>query len=194
MRVLPIGVLLNLILLVTVYSQDFIEELEKDFSTYTSMLVEQDFANSVEYLPEALFEIVPKETMIQAMEMVFNNPDMEMNIYGYSDLETYHTRQEENTTYVLFNYSSSLSMKVNLGEEEEEIAEKKDLYLNAFKMAFGVDNVQFNEETGSYQIQADKKACAISSDGKTNWKFLVLEEDQAQVIQQILPPSVVAEI
>lgn len=176
----------------SLFSQDYKQNIEKEFSDYLETIVNKDFEKSVGYILPEFFEIVPKDQMIQIMEQSFNNPEMEISLKDPKILNIEDKQHIEDQYYALLSYSNTMIIKFI--DEEEESQEFTNAIKQSFDQTFGSENVKYNEESGSFEIYSVKKVCAISEDGKSAWKFLVLEKNQKEILKRILPQSIIEKI
>ena len=177
-------------------AQDYKKNIESEFSEYLNSIVNMEFEKSMEYITPEFFEIIPKSQLITLMEQTFNNPSMEFEIKNPKILSVNDSQQIENKYYSLLTYSNQMNMKIN--NEEEETEDEKKMRINmtklSFEQTFGAENVKYNEETDCFEIQSQKDVYAISENGKTDWKFLVIEKKQKMILNKILPKELADKI
>ena len=177
-------------------AQDYKKNIESEFTEYLNSIVNMEFEKSMEYITPEFFEIVPKSQMLKLMEQTFNNPTMEFEIKNPKILSVNDFQKIENKYYSLLTYSNQLNMKMN--SEEEETEDESKMRINMTKLSleqtFGSENVKYNERTDFFQIQSQKDAYAISENGKTEWKFIVIEKEQKMILDKILPKELAEKI
>jgi len=131
--------------------------------------------------------------MIQLLESTFNNPNMEIQLKDAEVVSVADKEEFNKKYYATLIYSSVMDMKINNPEEEEK--EQRDLrntlLLLNFQKTFGLENVKYDKEIDQYEIKATKEVYAISNDGETNWKFLVVEKKQRFILEQFLPQELI---
>ena len=59
------------------------------------------------------------------------------------------------------------------------------------KNKFGSKNVNYNATTDFFEVHVTKQAIAISTDGISQWKFLVFEENQRAILEQLVPKELI---
>lgn len=181
------------LLSLTAFAQIDKKAIEDSFKSYTQTLIDKDFAKSVSYLPEEIFQFVKKEQLIQIMEVTMNNPSIAYKIGGFDSITFQDIVQSNAKYYALMSYVSHINMKFLPEDENETVAQSKtrnNTTKLALQNAFGTDNVQLDEETNWFYVKARKKCCASSVDGKTNWKFVVIEPKQRILLDKILPKEI----
>ncbi|PNW29049.1 hypothetical protein [Formosa algae] len=167
------------------------KNIESEFSNYLNDIVNMEFEKSMDYITPEFFEIIPKAQLITVLEQTFNNPAMEFEIIDPKVIAVEDAEQIESKYYALLTYSSEMNIKINsdLEETETQTANRLSLTKASFDQTFGAENVSYNKDTEVYNIYAKKDAYAISENGETNWKFLVIEKSQKAILERILPKT-----
>ncbi|KAA3440521.1 hypothetical protein [Rufibacter hautae] len=179
------------------FCQDYKKLIEKQFISYNSLIIAKEFEKSMDYVPTDVFELVPKAQMIKAMEMTFNNSEMEFELNTPEIIEISDAEKIGNRFYSHLHYSSLMKIKLKSDNEEEtkdEQTQRMNLTKMGLQQAFGFKNVLHDEKTGFYEIVVEKQAYAISVDGKTDWKFLVVEKKQKPFLDKLLPNQLIDKI
>ncbi|WP_405377735.1 hypothetical protein [Nonlabens sp. Asnod3-A02] len=174
-------------------AQETKNQIQADFTNYLNSIVNMELEKSLDYMPTEFFDIIPKAKMLEVMKQTFNNPDMEIDIKNPTILKIDDAQKIENKYYSLLTYSSQMDMKIN-GEEHETEEDKKlriSMTKTAFQQSFGAENVVYNDTTGFFEIQSQKDVYGISDNGKTGWKFLVLEKNQKVILEKLLPAQLI---
>lgn len=180
---------LYILIFSTTYAQNPKQEIEKTFTTYIDLVLNKDFRKSADYIFEDLYKIVSKEQLIQVLETTFNNPAMTYGIKNPKIIEVSDITKIDQKFYALLRYSNLLSMKFN--EEKLLTEQEHQTRLQRIKTAldntFGAEKVKLNSTTQFFEIYAEKQVCAISDDGLTGWKFIMMDKKQKPVLEKVLP-------
>ncbi|ULQ57765.1 hypothetical protein KJS94_06085 [Flavihumibacter rivuli] len=169
--------------LLTASSQDYKEDLKRQFLRYTEHLSKKEFPQAVEYINPDMFTILPKAQLINVMEQAFNNKEVAFDFQPPSFLAINDKQTIKGIDYVKFEYTNIMEMKYKSGE----IAPKDStMMLGLLQGQFGEENVSYNTQKDSYAVKVFKKVIANSKDTK-NWKFLVIEERQKPLLEKIIP-------
>lgn len=179
----------------TGFSQDYKRVILSEFDEYFEAISSGNYDRSMDFIVDELFDIVPREQMVVLMESTFNDPSIEFELDKAKNVEISKAKKVNNKYYSFLTYTNLIKMKFLEDEgAEEESAEEKKTRINLMKLSFentfGVGNVKYNEATDFFEINASKKALAISSNKKKNWKFLVIEENQKAIFERILPAKI----
>lgn len=187
------------LLLILMTSSSFVsaqtaqENLSKDFLDYYNLIVDMKIEESMDYVIEDFFEILPKENFVKLFENLFANPEFEFQFEAENISKLSKIIKQKDAYYAVFTNNSGMKMRMipteeNMSEEETEMM--NSMMKLSFDQKFGAKNVSFNEETNFYTIYPRTRVCAKSVDGKTNWKFLNMEEDQMDILKRIIPKKV----
>lgn len=169
------------------------KNIEKDFTDYNELILKKDFENAVDYVPQDFFKIISKEQMVKFMVQAFNNPDLEIIADLPTDIKYEGAVLMQDKYFNMITYFYNLQMKFNdleLTGSKEGDEENISLTKIALEQSFGVGNVNFNSETSFFEIHAIKKAVGISENGNSDWKFLVIEQNQKPILERIFSPQV----
>lgn len=168
--------------------------IDKDFIDYNEFILNKDFEKAVEYVPQDFFKLIPKEQMVNFMGQALNNPDLEIIADAPQDIKYGETVLMKDKYYSIITYFYNLKMKFNdleLTGNQEEDEENIRITKSALEQSFGQGNVKFNSDTSFFEIHAIKKAVGISDDGNSDWKFLVIEQNQKPFLEKIFSREVV---
>lgn len=180
--------ILTLLLLPAILQAQTKDEVRQEFTKYMGLLEAKDFASTMDYLPNALFEQMPKEDLLQAMEASLNNPMLEISfknskLHGVEDIFTV-----EGSSYAILEYYTEMDMAYLTSPAEDELAYVE----GALKTQFGEDVVSLNKENSTFTIRSQKKACALYEDDR--WKFVEYDAQQPEMAELILPQEVIAKL
>lgn len=169
------------------YAQAVNETIEKQFTEYSQLVIDKEFDKALNYAPEEIFEVIPREQMVKMMEMVLSSSDFEYKATLPKVLSISDLIKIEEVNYVKIKTSSEVQIKFSELEEDEDREMNIPLYKLSFEKKFGVGNVKYNEETHFFEINATKNAIAKSNDLK-EWKFVIVENDnQKLILERFIP-------
>lgn len=181
-----------------VFGQEYKKEIEQQFLDYNNLIINQEFEKSMTFVPDEVFEIIPKEQMIIVMKKIFNNPEIEFKLNQPKIIEVSRAKKIDDKFYSLLSYSSLMEMKFLNNEQKEETENEHKLRINMINLSleesFGSGNVKYDEMTEAFEVNAQKQAYAISYNGKTDWKFLVIDNKQRFLLEKLLPKKLANKI
>lgn len=184
-------------LTLSVNAQEVKQEIAREFMAYQNAIIDKDFEKSLEYITPDFFEIYPKSEVLKLMQQTFNDPSINYEIKNTEITNIDDIQKIEEKHYALITYSSQMNIKFNAEEEEESEEDKKSrtgMYRIYLEQAFGSNNVAYNPATEQFEVKAQKNVYAISKNGKTDWKFLMVEKEQKVVMDKLLPAELANKI
>ena len=176
------------------FSQSDKEMVLQTFAEYTTHVSNKDNANLVEYLHPGMFEIAPKEMLIEMMDNAFADKTIAMD-FGEMRIDSLSEIMFDKTNkYCLLYHNFDLTMKMlptNDSQEAMNITRETAAMTNKFmQQSYGKENVEFDEENASFKILVSSKTFAINDDKSKGWKFIEAKKDSHSILKTILPESV----
>jgi hypothetical protein len=180
---------------ITSVAQDYKANIKQRFNEYCGYLSAGEFDKSLDYVPEAIFTVVPRAQMVALFEQMLKGKEMQIKFISFDIKDVADIRKIDTCYYVRVKYLGVMSMKMNSGKTEsaDEKANRMAMTKQAFANAFGSDNVKLDESTETYTITAAKSSWAISKNGQTGWKFVNVEPKQRLIMEKILPKELIDE-
>jgi len=164
------------------FSQNYSADIENQFMDYNQLMINKEFEKALDvYANEDFLMLVPRDQMLDTMDLVFNSKEMEFRTYPPENIIVEdNILKSGNKTYLKLNFNQRIDMKFLSNEIP------KEQLLAALQREFGSDKVKFNSQTQFYEIRTHKEAVASSSNLKS-WKFTVLEKNQFYLLSRFLP-------
>ncbi|MPS64671.1 MAG: hypothetical protein DI622_09770 [Chryseobacterium sp.] len=162
--------------------------IKKNLTYFVNTIKTKKIDQSVSCIYPKFFTIVPKEQMTQILNLTYNNPFMKIDVQDlqFGDIEKPELISGE--YFSIANYY--LKMKCNVNSLNDEMKKQMNA---ALVSKYGKNNVKYLANEGSYLINANMKACAVSKDRKY-WKFVILEKEFKTELTKILPKKVLDKI
>jgi hypothetical protein len=172
-------------------SQDKSENstIKTDFEKYFRSIQNKNIGEAINCIYPKFFEIVPKEQMKQMLELTYNNPQLGLSINKFNIDNISKVEKIKNEYFTTINYSFDVDLKLN----SDELKSKKDLLQEGLERKFGSANVKFESEKQIFSFNSSKKAIGISENGKSDWKFVVIENEYKPYLLKILPEKIINE-
>jgi len=143
----------------------------------------------MEFVNQGIFEVLPKQEMINMMKSVFETPGMEIK-FKDSEITKFNDPEViKNKTYLLFNYYQVMDMKLESVATEDK--EMQSMMLSQFQKQFGDENVSYDQETNFFNIKAIKKALGTYDPEIAEWRFLTLQDGQRFLLEKFLEEDVI---
>jgi hypothetical protein len=158
--------------------------IKKSLTYFANSIKTKKIDQAVNCIYPKFFTIVSKEQMTQILNMTYNNPFMKIEV---QDLKFGNIEKPELISGEYFSISNYfLKLKCNVSSLNDDMKKKMSSALIA---KYGANNVKYLTNEGSYLINANMKACAVSKDKKT-WKFVILEKEYKSQLVKVLPKKV----
>ncbi|WP_276964876.1 hypothetical protein [Chryseobacterium sp.] len=158
--------------------------IKKSLTYFINGIQSKQIDQAVSCIYPKYFTIVSKEQMTQILNMTYNNPFMKIEV---QDLKFGNIEKPELITGEYFSITHYfLKLKCNVSSLNDEIKKKMNSALTA---KYGANNVKYLANEGSYLINANMKACAVSKDKKA-WKFVILEKQYKKELLNVLPKKI----
>lgn len=158
--------------------------IKKSLTYFANSIKTKKIDQAVNCIYPKLFTVIPKEQMNQILNMTYNNPmiKLEMNNLRFGNIEKPELINGE--YFSIANYFFQLKLDVSAMNED-----MKKKISDALMKKYGKNNVKYLANEGSYLINANMKACAVSKDKKA-WKFVILEKEYKSQLVKVLPKKV----
>lgn len=177
----------------TVSAQTLKESIARDFTRLGELTQKGDYAKLVDMLPEKMFEVVPKESLIEALRVGLSNEQVKVAILDMELLNISTPELIDSCYYSELRYTTNMSMVfIPLETETKEQKETRSTStVAALANTFGSNNVQYNAEKDQFSVIARKKSIAISSNNGRDWKFINIDGAQRLILEKVLPKEIV---
>jgi len=166
-----------------------ISTIKSDFEKFILNIQNKNIGEAVNCIYPKFFEIVPKEQMRQMLEVTYNNPHLGISINKFNIDEVKNPEKINNEYFTSINYTFDLDLKLN----SDELKRKKEILQAGLERKFGPTNVNFENENQIFHINSSKKAIGISKNGKSDWKFIVIENEYKPYLLRVLPEKIINE-
>ncbi len=169
------------------------ENLNIDFLTYNTLILNQEFEKAMEYMLPDFFDIIPRSQLISLMNQIYNDPEIEFEANPPQDIVYSEPKRIEGKYYSEIKYSNDFQIKFTTNDikDEEQRATLQKITKLQLEKTFGSENVYLNQETGFYKIHTRKIAYGVSENGISKWKFIVVEPEQKYIWEKILPKKII---
>ena len=164
--------------------------LEKRLTEYMQLTQDMDLEKLMDYIYPKLFEIAPKEQMIEAMKEGFKNDELKISLDSLKVDKFYPVFESGKGQYAKVTYSMVMVMEFL---DKEELAEKMETIMEGAGEKYGRENLHFDEKTGSLRIKENNALVAAKDKYAKEWSFVSLKEDDP-MINQLLSKDVLEKL
>jgi hypothetical protein len=163
--------------------------LQRRLDEYLAANKQLDFEKLMDYIYPKLFDIVPREQMIELFKSIFDNPQMtismdSMSVTGISKSFSFKGAQFKKVDYYVgmslrFKDSTVLKDQDRVLEIQERV-----------KTSMNAENVKYIAQDNSLAIDAKKVMFAIKGNPQTQWMFVGYEPQQRDMMKTLVPEEV----
>ncbi len=174
-------------------NSDSNQEILKRFQAFFDATAERDSRKMVEYIYPKLFELVPKETLIQSMDKANENSEMNIVIRDSKIGEISSEITIDEIKYAIIPYSFLLVMeekekKISEEEDEKNNMDALDFVKQIFQGRHGEENVFYDKKAGRLEVNIITKAIAVKENATSEWTFI--EYKPKGPILEIIPKEI----
>ena len=164
------------------------DAIKKSLVYFINSIKDKKIEQGVSCIYPKFFTVVPRDQMIQLLNMTYNNPFMKIDMSEIKVGNNGRPQQIGGEYFSIVPYS--MKLKCNVGSMNDEMKKK----INGLLVSkYGKNNVKSSAGEGSFLINAGMRACAVSRDRKT-WKFVILEKEYKPQLVKVLPKQILDEI
>ncbi len=169
--------------------------LENHLERYNHYNMVLDYDKVLEFMPEELFKISPKEKVKEALETAFNTPQLFVNIEEVKMEIGPKIITENNVSYAKIKMHMIMVLDINkMVQGENNTAETKksiiDNISSSYYAMYGKDKTVFDPLKNTFRISNTTAAFAIGDKSKSTWKFINDEASLKGVLNSILSEKV----
>lgn len=162
--------------------------IKKSLVYFVNSIKDKKIEQGVSCIYPKFFTVVPRDQMIQLLNMTYNNPFMKIDMSEVKVGNNGKPQQIGGEYFSIVPYS--MKLKCNVGSMNDEMKKK----INGLLVSkYGKNNVKYSAGEGSFLINAGMRACAVSRDRKS-WKFVILEKEYKSQLVKVLPKQIMDEI
>ena len=166
--------------------------LLQDLEAYKTYALAQDFEKSLQFMPAKMFDIVPRDSLMDLMQQSMENEMMKIALTGmnYQAPQKIKVKKAGAYHWALVGYDAEMHFVM---KEKDHLP----LVIPAMKAAFGRENVVV-EENGMVIQLTDKYLIAFKDAASSQWYFIEDKrkskeqptEMQKMIFETVLPDEV----
>lgn len=165
--------------------------ITEQYNAYSKLIIEKNFEKAFDYMNEGIFELAPREQLLEAMNSIMNNPELTMEMTMPEISAFTETKKIGDKYYVKFNSFNIVKIKLNTmmgpNKTAEENKTMENMMRQNFEGKYGAENVSYDEKTYFFTLKASKPVVAATVD-KKDWKFITIEdESQKETLSAFIP-------
>jgi hypothetical protein len=157
------------------------KEVSQLLADYEKAMVERQWVKSLDYVYPALFDVVPREMMEEAIKTTFNDTaDIQMGFESMELLEVSDIYEEDEMSYSFAEYVMVMTMTAAGEKSDEDMNTLKA----AIAMQFGEENVNVEENT--LFITANNRMAVIRKTGEEKLYMLEIKPELKQIMESFM--------
>jgi hypothetical protein len=192
--------LLATILIIGAYGQSTKDEVKNTFHDYFNTVMQQENEKTLGYIYPKLFDIIPKEKMLDIMNKTKADTSTRVVLADPSITRISETTKIEATEYVVIQYTFKMTMTFSkspepdseeeVDSEPEEDSDPIDFTYEMFKEKYGERNVKIDRESNTLEANISNEMFGIRDPSYEDWKFLEKKESMKPILEKLLPKKV----
>lgn len=134
-----------------------------------------DFEKMMDFTYPKVFEISPKDELVEIMANTFENDQMSIRIEKIDPKFSFEEIKKIDK-HVFCKFSHDNKMKLTF---KNDISGSEEMIVDMLKENTGATDVTYNEKTKSFYATLHVTVLAVADElTKNNWKFITLEKDK----------------
>lgn len=147
----------------------------------------KDWNKVVDMVYPKLFDLVEKKDMVQLFaDMEGNGMVFQMKDFKVHDISEPVTHEGER--FALVGYSAGMNIRFTSAAYRD--SSMVETLQSSFAATYGDENVSYNKEDNSFDIQANKSMFAIAPEGSAEWAFMENNPGQEGLLGALIPEAI----
>ncbi len=166
------------------------ESLKKEIDKYCKLSLAKDVDGLLDFMPDELFEMAPRDAMKEALEQSLNSDKVDIYFDKIDATAISPIIELEKKYYARIDYSSIIRFGFAKMIAEMDDDTQKQFVSNvdeAYKKQFGEKNIKYNATTKTYTVSVSNHSFAIYNN---KWKFIGDEDKTKVLVNKIVPEEV----
>ncbi|WP_394706642.1 hypothetical protein [uncultured Draconibacterium sp.] len=162
------------------------QNLERDYLKYLNALNNSNYDEAMDFIPEKVFEIASKESIIEQFEFIKNEYG-KLYTANFKIIESKSIIEHLDTLYSKVYYSADVVLEL-----KDDKLNRVESLIASFGQKYPKDNIKFNKNKSEIRIKNLNSFYAISTDEGENWKFL--ENVHETIYSRFIPSKILIEL
>lgn len=162
--------------------------IKNDLQKYLEAIQNKKIDEAIDCIYPKFFELVSKEQQKQILESTYNNPKLEFFLKKFQIDSIKIPEKIGSESFTTVYYTFNINLKLG-----RDLIQKQSILQQGLAGKFGSENVRYEEKNQMFHILGTKKAIGVSQNDKTNWKFVVIEDEYKPFLINILPEKILNE-
>ena len=192
MKKIILTVLLAVISFTLSFGQTDKEDITATFNTYFKTMEQKDHVKTIEFLHPDIFGYFSKEQMVEAMEMMFNDPLIEMKMEDAEIKNISKVKTIKGIKYAVVSYTFKMTTTY-IGDGVETEGNLDHLVINTGETKPN-EKEEGNEELKQDFSFPDANLYAVKDPKFKGWKFIRKTGSVNKMVSEIIPSKVLKKL
>ena len=153
----------------------------------------KEYDKIMDYTYSKLFEIVPREALIEAMQESFDTDDFTIELDSMKIDTIYPVFIINDTSYVVARHTMLMRMKYSEPFDTAN-SESSKILVTMMEAKFGTGNVRFDKKANSLNILMKPDIVGIKEKSSGLWTFVNLDENNPAMLRFLFSSPVIKKI
>lgn len=167
---------------------ELMSTFEKDLDVYFGYMNDRDYANMLSMTNPRLFEVVPRETMVNMFKSLYES-GLEMKVKDISPVSLSQIVKDGDDAYCQIKYEGQLTMTLS-----QTLMANIEMFKTELYKSYNREDVKIEVEKNQIIIDSEKEIIAMSADNQKTWTYFELQEGQDEMLSKLIPQSVLDKI
>jgi hypothetical protein len=163
--------------------------LNNRLQEYIALNKQLDFEKVMNYTHPKLFDVAPREAIIQAMDQAFHNEKMKISIDSISILSVGPLYKYGKESYRKISYYMGMTMVLS---DSMDLKNKPfaDYLTKSLQISFPGKKITIDTDANAFKIMGSQVLFAIKDDTVASWMFLGYDPAKPELSRRLYPKAV----
>jgi hypothetical protein len=164
--------------------------LQRDLDIYRRVSLHMDFDSIFQFMPPAMFELVPQDSLKDMMQKTLENDDLTMDFTRFEYKGKPKVKQSGEYFYSVVPYDGGMDIHLKKSADEQFMK----IMLTVMKQRFGRENVKSEGDSLLHITMRNKKLVAFKTADAPIWSFVEdkrTEKDASNAFMEAIVPEAV---
>ena len=163
--------------------------LTRRLKEYNRLSKEAKFEELMEYMHPSLFDLAPKEQLIEAFKNIYENEAMKITIEKIESRSISDPLTLNGAQYRKVDYDMVLNMKF---KDESKLSDSSTIktMVSSLQEALAGKEVSYNASSKQFVIKGSDIVIAIKDNSSTPWLFLGYDGTN-ELVKKLFPPEMI---
>lgn len=166
---------------------ELLSNFDNDLDAYFGYMNDRDWENMLSMTNPRLFEVVPKETMINMFKSLYES-GLEMKVDDITPISLSNVVKYEKESYCKIKYQGVLTMTLS-----QTLMSNIEMFKTELYKTYSEESITIDLQKNQIKIDAEKFIIAMTSDDEKTWNYFELQEGQEEMLSKLIPSEVLVQ-